>query len=166
MESFFSEYIVSEQDLSDVSSNIKHKIEELMTNKNRLHCFMQLYEIAKSAVEQLESTDKTSFIKKISEDLNHLRSNLDAQLEERSRLVKNDFEVLQEIAQNAEKELQTRGACIESVLNGMGKIEEFQQQLQEIRSLMNNVEKKMVDLKNIRQSKPFIEMCELIKHES
>lgn len=49
------------------------------------------------------------------------------------------------MAENAEKELQARGACIESVLNGMGKIEHFQQQLQEIRILMDKIEQKMVD---------------------
>ena len=166
MESYLSEYIVSEQDLTKFSNELNHQIVELMSSKNRLHCFIQLYEIAKTAVEQLESTDKEGFIRKITEDLNNLRSNLDIQLEERSRLVKKDFENLQETAQNAEKELQARGACIESVLNGMGKIDDFQQQLQEIRTLMNNIEQKMVDLKNIRQSEPFIEMCELIKHES
>lgn len=166
MESYLSEYIVSEQDLSKVSTELRHKIAELMSSKNRLHCFIQLYEIAKTVVEQLESTDKEDFIRKIIEDLNTLRSNLDIQLEERSRLVKKDFENLQETAQNAEKELQARGACIESVLTGMGKIEDFQQQLQEIRTLMNNIEQKMVNLKNIRQSKPFIEMCKLITYES
>ncbi len=166
MESYLSEYIVSEQDLSKVSTELRHKIAELMSSKNRLHCFIQLYEIAKTAVEQLESTDKEDFIRKIIEDLNTLRSNLDIQLEERSRLVKKDFENLQETAQNAEKELQARGACIESVLTGMGKIEDFQQQLLEIRTLMNNIEQKMVNLKNIRQSKPFIEMCKLITYES
>ena len=166
MESYLSEYIVSGQDLSKVSTELRHKIAELMSSKNRLHCFIQLYEIAKTAVEQLESTDKEDFIRKIIEDLNTLRSNLDIQLEERSRLVKKDFENLQETAQNAEKELQARGACIESVLTGMGKIEDFQQQLLEIRTLMNNIEQKMVNLKNIRQSKPFIEMCKLITYES
>ena len=166
MESYLSEYIVSEQDLSKVSTELRHKIAELMSSKNRLHCFIQLYEIAKTAVEQLESTDKEDFIRKIIEDLNTLRSNLDIQLEERSRLVKKDFENLQETAQNAEKELQARGACIESVLTGMGKIEDFQQQLLEIRTLMHNIEQKMVNLKNIRQSKPFIEMCKLITYES
>ena len=80
--------------------------------------------------------------------------------------MKKDFENLQETAQNAEKELQDRRACIESVLTGMGKIEDFQQQLLEIRTLMNNIEQKMVNLKNIRQSKPFIEMCKLITYES
>ena len=166
MESYLSKYLVSEQDLSKISTELRHKIAELMSSKNRLHCFIQLYEIAKTAVEQLESTDKEDFIRKIIEDLNTLRSNLDIQLEERSRLVKKDFENLQETAQNAEKELQARGACIESVLTGMGKIEDFQQQLLEIRTLMNNIEQKMVNLKNIRQSKPFIEMCKLITYES
>lgn len=51
------------------------------------------------------------------------------------------------MAENAEKELQARGACIESILNGMGKIEHFQQQLQEIRTLMDKIEQKMVDKK-------------------
>ena len=166
MESYLSEYIVSEQDLSKVSTELRHKIAELMSSKNRLHCFIQLYEIAKTAVEQLESTDKEGFIRKITEDLNNLRSNLDIQLEERSRLLKKDFENLQETAQNAEKELQARGACIESVLTGMGKIEDFQQQLLEIRTLMNNSEEKMVNLKNSRQIKPFIDMCKLITYES
>ncbi len=166
METYLSEYLVSAQELSEVSSNVKQKIDELMSGENRLHCFMQLYEIAKSAVEQLESTDKSGFIKQIGKDLEGVRSSLDAQLEERSREVMRDFDKLQEIAQNAEKELLVRGSCIESILNGMGKIEEFQQQIQEIRALMDNIEQKMVDLKNIRQSEPFIEMCKFIKNES
>ena len=103
MESYLSEYIVSEQDLTKFSNELNHQIVELMSSKNRLHCFIQLYEIAKTAVEQLESTDKEGFIRKITEDLNNLRSNLDIQLEERSRLLKQDFENLQDTAQNAEK---------------------------------------------------------------
>lgn len=166
MESYLSKYLVSEQDLSKISTELKHQMADLMSSENRLHCFIQLYEIAKSAVEQLESTDKEGFIRKISEDLDILRSNLDIQLEEQSRLVKKDFENLLVTAQNADKELQARGACIESVLTGMGKIEDFQQQLQQIRTLMDIIEQKMVDLKNIRQSEPFIEMCKLITNES
>lgn len=166
METYLSEYFVSEQELSEVSSNVRQKIDELMSGENRLHCFMQLYEIAKSAVERLESTDKSGFIKQIGKDLEGIRSDLDAQLEKRSREVMKDFDKLQETVQNAEKELQVRGSCIESVLNGMGKIEEFQQQIQEIRVLMNNIEQEMVELKNIRQSEPFIEMCKYIKNES
>ena len=54
MESYLSEYIVSEQDLTKFSNELNHQIVELMASKNRLHCFIQLYEIAKTAVEQLE----------------------------------------------------------------------------------------------------------------
>ena len=165
MVSFLSNYIVPEQELSNVKTEIRSKFEELLSSEDRLHCFMTLYEVASAALELLDEVDKTDFLSKIVTDLDALHTKHDILLHQKTLDVKTRFESIQIQAEEGEKELSARSECIQQVIEGMGNPEELDIMIKGIREQLSEIDKRIVQLGKLRQSTPFVDMCKMLDNE-
>lgn len=166
MLNYLSNYIVTRQELTKVSEDIKGCIETQLSGEDRLHSFLQLYEIAKTVLESLQAVDKAGFLSQIQSELDEVQQKMDTQLSEKASMYRNQLEDIQKLATTAETELHKRSECIESVLDGMGKIAGYQTQIDEIRQMMAELETSIAEISRLRQSAPFEEMCKLIVNET
>lgn len=163
---YLSSYIVTDHELTKVSDDIRSVVGQYLDGKDRLHNFLQLYEIAKTITEQLEAFDKTGFLALIHEELKNVCDNLNEQLSVKANMHQEKLTLILSDATAMEEDLRKRKECIESVLKAMQKLEDYRPTIDDIRQKMDALERNIQELQKIRQSAPFIEMCKFTTNES
>lgn len=165
MVSYLTNYIVTDHELTQVSDDIRLRADESLSAPDRLHAYLQLYEVARTIVERLVAFDKAGFLNQIRQELDKLRQDTDAGLADMASNHRRQIDDIIATARQGEEELKKRGQCIDTVLEAMQRVGDCTAALDDIKLRMSELDARIKEYEDIRQSAPFIEMCNLAGNE-
>lgn len=164
MTEYLSQYLASDDQLQQQEQELRQTMAQSLRTNDRLRAFLQLYLLAKCAMEQLDKIDKKGFVQQLLDDVARERTNLDKHLAERAGEVRLNLDKLTSQVEEVKAELHQHDACIRDVLQGLGE----KGNTERINSLKDSISQQMEELEanisaivNIRQQESFLQMCAL-----
>lgn len=169
METYLSQYLISEEDLAQCERKFRETISQNLVSDNRLRAFLQLFILAKVSMETIDEMDLSAFVRTLQDDVDKAKNNLSERLATRAAEVKKKTEKMQDEAQALEDEFRERGKCIEDVLQGLETVTDSQ----DVNALRDVINEKMSTLEQLissyvklRQEQSFTELCQLAQGQA